>query len=422
MKDVNNVETSEPNPKTSVNFSNNLESQSKGDGESKNDRHLSKPGPVIIDLTLDDESNKESSETSDSSKTSETSASSDSNDNGYSSNDSESNNNSESSDDSDRGNKNFSGDEAEEVNNEIDIECDDGIDDNDDDDDGEGNLGDNIDSATINKEPELDESNISDVIKQNIELSSDILICGDKVAPGALATAFEKLLKNDKLRKSFLSKFSPSDEKDSNNTIKKEDLLLLKEITPKANNSLLIIDSNKDILTQIQNRYRQKYEKLAIINKIEESTLKDKLNNSIALTGDTERFKFRHWNQLLIYSDTAGRSVSPTSTTRSGESDESDDAERKIRRGKFRRCKVPMSDSESNSSSGDIINGERNQNIVKFNEIENNIVAINDEENPNLTNLEDDKVEDEDSCCDNSSDLTFEIDKFDFDLTSIFKE
>ena len=33
---------------------------------------------------------------------------------------------------------------------------------------------------------------------------------------------------------------------------------------------------------------------------------------------------------------------------------------------------------------------------------------------------EDDKVEDEDSCCDNSSDLTFEIDKFDFDLTSIF--
>lgn len=118
-----------------------------------------------------------------------------------------------SSDDSDRGNKNFSGDEAEEVNNEIDIECDDGIDDNDDDDDGEGNLGDNIDSATINKEPELDESNISDVIKQNIELSSDILICGDKVAPGALATAFEKLLKNDKLRKSFLSKFSPSDEK-----------------------------------------------------------------------------------------------------------------------------------------------------------------------------------------------------------------
>ena len=421
VKDVNNVETSEPNPKTSVNFSNNLESQSKGDGESKNDRHLSKPGPVIIDLTLDDESNKESSETSDSSKTSETSASSDSNDNGYSSNDSESNNNSESSDDSDRGNKNFSGDEAEEVNNEIDIECDDGIDD-DDDDDGEGNLGDNIDSATINKEPELDESNISDVIKQNIELSSNILICGDKVAPGALATAFEKLLKNDKLRKSFLSKFSPSDEKDSNNTIKKEDLLLLKEITPKANNSLLIIDSNKDILTQIQNRYRQKYEKLAIINKIEESTLKDKLNNSIALTGDTERFKFRHWNQLLIYSDTAGRSVSPTSTTRSGESDESDDAERKIRRGKFRRCKVPMSDSESNSSSGDIINGERNQNIVKFNEIENNIVAINDEENPNLTNLEDDKVEDEDSCCDNSSDLTFEIDKFDFDLTSIFKE
>ena len=60
--------------------------------------------------------------------------------------------------------------------------------------------------------------------------------------------------------------------------------------------------------------------------------------------------------------------------------------------------------------------------FVKFNEIENNIVAINDEENPNLTNLEDDKVEDEDSCCDNSSDLTFEIDKFDFDLTSIFKE
>ena len=179
VKDVNNVETSEPNPKTSVNFSNNLESQSKGDGESKNDRHLSKPGPVIIDLTLDDESNKESSETSDSSKTSETSASSDSNDNGYSSNDSE------------RGNKNFSGDEAEEVNNEIDIECDDGIDDNDDDDDDEGNLGDNIDSATINKEPELDELNISDVIKQNIELSSDILICGDKVAPGALATAFD---------------------------------------------------------------------------------------------------------------------------------------------------------------------------------------------------------------------------------------
>ena len=167
---------------------------------------MSKPGPVIIDLTLDDESNKESSETSDSSKTSETSASSDSNDNGYSSNDSESNNNSESSDDSDRGNKNFSGDEAEEVNNEIDIECDDGIDD-DDDDDGEGNLGDNIDSATINKEPELDESNISDVIKQNIELSSDILICGDKVAPGALATAFEKLLKNDKLRKSFYQNF-----------------------------------------------------------------------------------------------------------------------------------------------------------------------------------------------------------------------
>ena len=35
----------------------------------------------------------------------------------------------------------------------------------------------NIDSATINKEPELDELNISDVIKQNIELSSDILIC-----------------------------------------------------------------------------------------------------------------------------------------------------------------------------------------------------------------------------------------------------
>ena len=66
----------------------------------------------------------------------------------------------------------------------------------------------NIDSATINKEPELDESNISDVIKQNIELSSNILICGDKVAPGALATAFEKLLKNDKLRKSFYQNFT----------------------------------------------------------------------------------------------------------------------------------------------------------------------------------------------------------------------
>ena len=38
--------------------------------------------------------------------------------------------------------------------------------------------------------------------------------------------------------------------------------MLLKEITPKANNSLLIIDSNKDILAQIQNRYRQKYENL----------------------------------------------------------------------------------------------------------------------------------------------------------------
>ena len=35
VKDVNNVETSEPNSKTSVNFSNNSESQSKGDGESK---------------------------------------------------------------------------------------------------------------------------------------------------------------------------------------------------------------------------------------------------------------------------------------------------------------------------------------------------------------------------------------------------
>ena len=203
VKDVNNVETSEPNSKTSVNFSNNSESQSKGDGES-NDRHLSKPGPVIIDLTLDDESNK-SSETSDSSKTSETSASSDSNDNGYSRNDSEVittvravmivigvikisvvmklrrsimrlilN--------------------ATTVSMMMMMMM-------------VRNLGDNIDSATINKEPELDESNISDVIKQNIELSSNILICGDKVAPGALATAFEKLLKNDKLRKSFYQNF-----------------------------------------------------------------------------------------------------------------------------------------------------------------------------------------------------------------------
>ena len=145
----------------------------------QNDRHLSNPGPVIIDLTLDDESNKESSETSDSSKTSETSASSDSNDNGYSSNDSESNNNSESSDDSDRVIKISVVMKLRRSIMRL-ILNDDGIDDDDDDDDGEGNLGDNIDSATINKEPELDESNISDVIKQNIELSSDILICGIK--------------------------------------------------------------------------------------------------------------------------------------------------------------------------------------------------------------------------------------------------
>ena len=47
VKDVNNVETSEPNSKTSVNFSNNSESQSKG-MVNQNDRHLSKPDPLSL--------------------------------------------------------------------------------------------------------------------------------------------------------------------------------------------------------------------------------------------------------------------------------------------------------------------------------------------------------------------------------------
>ena len=341
VTDGNNVETSKSESKLPIESLNNPKSESKGNDLRKDD-DLSKPQPqrVFIDLSLDDDSS--SSQSSDKNE--------------------------------------GDGDVDEDVNNENNTNI------------GEDGMDgvvreDNINSTTTNSEPES-----NDKPEQRINLSLDISTRGDTLAPGALATAYEQLLKNDTLRNILASNgTSLSDKNESSNTVN-QDLNPSKEITHQENDSSMVIDSNEDILQQIKNKYRAKYEKFTNFNKNEESRSKEKFGNSIALIGNNKESRSRHSNPSGNGPDTSNRSVNPSTTTASDKSDKSNGVKGKIRQSILHDWKALSLDSDINNSRGDKstnsqANGERNQSIVTLKEIEDNIISSTNGET-NLKKLE----------------------------------